>query len=121
VSFRLYAVRIFSADWQSAIHFYRETLGLTERFSDAEMGWAEFDVGGPSLAIERVQDDDPEHQSLVGRFVGVSLEVDDIEETYLHLLGQGVEFTAAPARQPWGGVLAHFKDPDGNLLTLLGR
>lgn len=65
MSFRLYAVRIFSAYWQAAIHFYRETLGLTERFSDADMGWAEFDVGGPSLAIERAQDDDPEHRSLL--------------------------------------------------------
>lgn len=36
------------------------------------------------------------------------------------LLARGVEFLAPPQRMPWGGVLAHFRDPDGNVLTLVG-
>jgi predicted enzyme related to lactoylglutathione lyase len=59
-------------------------------------------------------------QSLVGRFVGASLRVIDIDATYRDLLAKGVAFVEPPERMPRGGVLAHFKDPDGNILTLLG-
>ena len=39
---------------------------------------------------------------------------------YDALREKGVRFTAAPEKQPWGGTLAHFQDPEGNELTLLG-
>jgi len=55
----------------------------------------------------------------VGRFVGVTLMVDDIAETYARLTSRGVEFTGRPEKQHWGGTLAHFKDLDGNVLTLM--
>ena len=61
--------------------------------------------------------DDPEH---VGRFVGVSISVSDIEAAYNELSAKGVAFLAAPEKMPWGGTLAHFRDPSGNVLTLLG-
>ena len=32
---------------------------------------------------------------------------------------KGVRLTAPPEAQDWGGVLAHFADPDGNILTLV--
>lgn len=51
---------------------------------------------------------------------GLSLQVDDIEGTDARLKDAGVEFTSAPEKQPWGGSLAHFRDPDRNVLTLLG-
>jgi predicted enzyme related to lactoylglutathione lyase len=84
------------------------------------MGWAEYDVGGPSLAVEQLDPEDPEGAALVGRFAGVSLEVADIHAAYADLLAKGVEFVSPPTLQPWGGTLAHFKDPDDNVLTLLG-
>ncbi len=118
--YRLYAFRVFTNDWPASYRFYADTMGLPEKFSDETMGWAEFDVGSASLAIERGAPDDKHSQALVGRFLGISLEVDDIEATYEMLLSRGVEFEAKPTTQPWGGVLAHFKDPDGNILTLLG-
>jgi hypothetical protein len=34
---------------------------------------------------------------------------------------RGVEFLSPPERQPSNGTLAHLRDPDGNILTLLGR
>ena len=33
---------------------------------------------------------------------------------------RGVEFTGQPEQKNWGGILVHFKDPDGNTITLLG-
>ena len=119
--FRLSAVRIFATDWLETSHFYRETLALPEKFSDPDIGWAEFDVGGPSLAIERLDSTDPEHEALTGRFLGISLEVDDIEQVYTDLTNRGAQFLGPPARQPWGGILAHLRDPESNVLTLLGH
>lgn len=121
---KLYALRIFVRDWPAACAFYGETLGLAERFRNDEIGWAEYalsdDGAGPCFGIERVEDGDAEGAALVGRFLGVSLSVEDIGATCEDLKNKGVVFSAAPETQPWGGSLAHFKDPDGNELTLLG-
>lgn len=116
----LYAVRLFVRQWDAACDFYGQKLGLTQRFRDDDMGWAEFDLGGPCFGIERVADDDAEGNSYVGRFVGVSLRVEDIQAVHKELTAKGVIFVEAPEQQPWGGWLAHLKDPDGNVLTLLG-
>lgn len=116
----LYAVRVFVRQWDAACAFYGETLGLAERFRNDEFGWAEYDLGGPCFGIERVDAGDDEGAALVGRFVGASLKVDDIAATYEALEAKGVTFTAPPEKQVWGGALAHFEDPDGNVITLLG-
>jgi len=115
----LYAVRIFARDWDNVCRFYRDVLGLPERFK-TDMGWAEYDVGGPCFGIERLNPDDGEGEGLAGRMLGVSLRVDDIDATYEALRERGVEFISPPEKQSWGGSLAHFKDPEGNVLTLLG-
>ena len=48
IDYSLYAVRIFVSDWERALSFYTEKLGmkLLGRFDD--MGWAELDAGGES-------------------------------------------------------------------------
>ena len=119
MDYQLHAIRLFAADWPRARNFYRDVLGLPEKFADETMGWAEFDVGSASLALERLAPEEPEHADLVGRFVGVSLRVADINKTYDSLRSRGVEFVAPPVQQSWGGVLAHLKDPEGNVITLL--
>lgn len=117
---KLYAIRIFVREWDKACEFYRDTLGFAERFRNDEMGWAEFDLGGPCFGLQKVSPQDPEGQDLVGRFVGVSLQVEDIDAVYQELQDKGVHFKVPPEKHDWGGSLAHFTDPDGNVLTLLG-
>lgn len=120
-SYRLFAVRVFSFRWQESVQFYRDVLCFPLVFLDEQFGWAEFDLGSARFGLERCRTDDPESQDLVGRFVGISIEVDDIAGLHEELSLRGVEFLGPPARQPWGGVLAHFKDPDGNVVSLLSR
>jgi predicted enzyme related to lactoylglutathione lyase len=120
MDFALAVVRIFVSDWERAIHFYTETLGIPTSYRSDEYGWAELDTGAAKLALERVAPGDTEGQSLTGRFVGVSLRVADVDATYVLLSKRGVEFPGIPREQPWGGMLAHLSDPDGNVLTLLG-
>jgi catechol 2,3-dioxygenase-like lactoylglutathione lyase family enzyme len=126
VDYKLFVVRIFVSDWDRALRFYSETLEMEVAFRSDEMGWAQLNTGEAQLALERVSPDDekshpPGEGPLVGRFVGVSLSVPDIQERYKILCERGVEFEAPPERMPWGGVMAHLRDPDGNILTLLGE
>jgi predicted enzyme related to lactoylglutathione lyase len=119
LNYRLAFVRVFVTDWSRAVRFYEETLEMTPTL--VTNGWAQFATGQAQLALEQVDPADPESADSVGRFLAVSLEVDDIDATYATLQGRGVEFLGAPEKQPWGGTLAHLRDPDGNVLTLLGR
>ncbi len=38
---------------------------------------------------------------------------------YTRLLARGVTFIRDPEREPWGGVITTFLDPDGNYLQLI--
>jgi lactoylglutathione lyase len=120
LSYDLAVVRLFVRDWERAVRFYTDVLGMKLEARADEFGWAQFATGACFLAVERLAPDDPEAAGLVGRFVGVSLRVPDIEETYRTLVERGVEFSSPPCKQPWGGTLAHLRDPEGNVLTLLG-
>ena len=111
------AVRVFVSDVERAVEFYSHRLGLTPptRFD----GVAVFDAGACELIVETADPDDDEERALVGRFTGVSFRVEDIDAAYRVLRDMGVDFDGAPEPQAWGGVLAHLKDPDGNVLTLV--
>jgi predicted enzyme related to lactoylglutathione lyase len=120
VDYKLYGVRAFVTDWEKTLEFYSETLGMPIAFAGPEAGRAELDSGAAHPALERVDPSDAEAADLTGRFVAVSLQVEDIQATYEELATRGVEFLGPPEEQPWGGVLAHLRDPEGNVLTLLG-
>ena len=114
---RLFA---FPSDWEKLVAFYADTLGLRRRALDTKKGLAVFALGPrDTLSVERADPKDREEKKLVGRFVGVSIEVDDIHRAYGALTAAGVMFDAAPQAQAWGGILTHFRDPAGNVLTLL--
>lgn len=95
--------------------FYRDTLRLplhSERphFVAFQLGPARLSVGlhsqvqGPAKEPVRVT---------------VNLAVDDIHTVYDELTAHGVAFVRPPEREHWGGWVASFRDPDGNLLQLL--
>ena len=111
------AVRIFVDDLDRARRFYKDVLELREK--SASPGWIVFDVDGKDVIVEAVAADDPERE-LVGRFLAVSFDVDDIDRIYRDLVAKGVPFSEPPEKQAWGGTLAFPRDPAGNILTLVG-
>lgn len=114
---RLFA---FPPQWAAVVAFYADTLGLRRRALDKKKGVAVFALGPrDTLSVERADPKDREEKNLVGRFVGISIEVDDIRRAYRALSAAGVMFDAAPQAQSWGGTLTHFRDPAGNVLTLI--
>lgn len=116
---KVYGVRIFVDDIAAATKFYGETMGLRTTWSMPELKAAGFSLENVDLIVEEVDPTaaDAKH---VGRYVGISIQVDDIEATYRDLTAKGVPFDMPPEMQVWGGRLAHFRDPAGNVLTLLG-
>jgi len=116
---RIAAVRVFVVNLADARRFYTETLGLriVWEYKNGAIG---FDAGPATLIVEKAeQSADPKHRESVGKFTGISLQVDDIDLVYSELAAKGVRFLAPPEKMDWGGTLAHFKDSSGNVLTLL--
>jgi catechol 2,3-dioxygenase-like lactoylglutathione lyase family enzyme len=117
---KLYGFRVFVDDLAQARSFYGDVLGLTVKW---DYGTAVgYDVGADLIVEEfdHEEEDDPDFIRRPGGFLGVSLQVDDIDACYRDLRDKGVRFVGPPEKMPWGGTLAHFKDPSGNVLTLLG-
>ncbi|HXJ81382.1 MAG TPA: VOC family protein [Candidatus Methylomirabilis sp.] len=95
--------------------FYRDRLGLTPRTSKPD--FINFDWGGVRLSVS-VHDRVSGHSRDPFRIM-VNLAVDDIRAAHARLREAGVVFTRPPEVEEWGGMVASFLDPDGNLLQLM--
>jgi predicted enzyme related to lactoylglutathione lyase len=100
------------------VDFYQTKVGLPLRFQDERFGYASFATEGAGFAIARIDPKDPGQAPLVGRHTGVAIGVPDLAKAYEELRSRGVEFTMPPTKQPWGGMLATFRDSEGNVLYL---
>jgi predicted enzyme related to lactoylglutathione lyase len=49
----------------------------------------------------------------------LNLGVDEINESYELLKTRGVQFVRPPEKEHWGGWVATFLDPDGNIIQLM--
>ena len=110
-------VNVFVSDFQRALEFYRDKLGLKVVVQDADFGYASFDTKGAGFAIATAAPDS-EQRALVGRHTGVGGGVPSVDDSYEALREAGVTFAAPPERQPWGGYMAMLEDPDGNVFYL---
>jgi len=102
-------------DFERAVAFYSDILGLRPEFTDPGFNYARFDVAGMSFAVAR----DPAATGPVeDRQTGIGMVVPDVDAASAELKAKGVRFTLEPGRQPWGGYMAMFADPDGNVFYL---
>jgi predicted enzyme related to lactoylglutathione lyase len=108
-------VNVFVTDLDRAVPFFQRTLGLELEAWDADHGFAAFSAGPVRLGLAVVRD---EHRDLVGRHTGVGFVVADLEAEHARLASQVVAFPMPPERQSWGGFMATFTDPDGNVFYL---
>jgi predicted enzyme related to lactoylglutathione lyase len=109
-------------DYEAAVRFYRDALGLRERASYAsadgrvvEAGRATLEIADPGQAafIDQVE---------VGRRVAghirVAFEVADSTATARQLADAGARIVAEPVRTPWQTMNARLEAPAGLQLTL---
>ncbi len=107
-------------DSARALHFYRDVLGLT-LVEDSPYALV-FDANGTMLRVQKVADYTPHP------FTQVGWKVNDIRKVAAELAGLGVALERYPFLQQddlgtWSSpdgsaVVAWFKDPDGNLVSL---
>jgi catechol 2,3-dioxygenase-like lactoylglutathione lyase family enzyme len=111
-------------DYEAAVRFYRDVLGLPEQAAFAtpdgrvtilEAGQATLELADLAQAefIDRVE---------VGRRVAghirVAFEVDDATAATTELAGAGAELIAPPTPTPWDSLNARLAAPGGLQLTL---
>ena len=99
---------------QSAEH-YQLILQQAPAFGSADLGYIGFELENVTLLLESAEPGEFE----AGRYLGFSLEVEDIHYFYQGAIDRGVEFTGAPVDQPWGGIMTHIKDCNGNVFSLV--
>ena len=114
---RVAAVRVFVANFDKALRFYGYTLGLPLSGKTSES--AVFQPKDIDFIVERADPSDPDGAEMISRFTALSFEVGDCLAVVGVLTGKGVQFLGPAQKQAWGGTLAHFLDPDGNVLTLV--
>ena len=112
---KISAVRVFVEDLAAARRFYGTLLELPEL--DHSEHHVSFDAG-PILLVEKA-DDEARGDGLVGRFLGFSLQVDDLAAMQTRLVTAGCRIVGAPERQAWGGILMHVDDLSGNVVTFV--
>lgn len=111
-------------DYERALAFYRDVLGLPVR-----MAWDEptgkgtvLEAGRATLEVISVDQaeliDSVEVGERVAGAVRLALEVDDSERTAAELVAGGAEAVAAARVTPWGDRNARVRAPDGMQLTL---
>jgi predicted enzyme related to lactoylglutathione lyase len=104
-----------AAHFESMARFYRDTLGFRPR--SVREDFINFEWGDVRLSVGV-------HDGVGGTSgdplrIMVNFAVDDIRATYERLRGAGTLFTRAPEVEDWGGYVATFVDPDGNVLQLM--
>ncbi len=115
---RLWYVNVYVSDLARSVEFFEKTLGLGLQFSDEKFGYASVDAGPVRMGLAQIDPDDEQSRALVGRQTGVGFGVPDLKAAHAELEAAGVSFSMKPAKQPWGGFMALFADPDGNVFYL---
>jgi|SRR5947207_12603639 len=120
---------ITAPDYDEALRFYRDVLGLPERASYTspgdsgrvtilDAGVATLELADPVYA-EYV--DQVEVGSRVGGHVRVAFEVADSDVVTATLAGAGADVIAPPTRTPWNSLNARLAAPAGLQLTIFAE
>ena len=130
MSNRVHELRLVvtAEDYDEALHFYRDVLGLHERneFISGEGGRVTIlDAGRATLELV----DPPQAEFIdaveVGRRVAghvrVAFQVDDSAAVTAELAAVGARVLAEPTRTPWNSLNARLEAPAGLQLTLFSE
>ncbi len=111
-------------DYDAALHFYRDVLGLTEQPAVSVPGGrvAILDAGRATLeladAVQAAGIDDNEVGRRVAGAIRVAFEVDDAAATTEAMAAAGATVVAPPTPTPWRSLNARLDGPAGLHLTV---
>jgi predicted enzyme related to lactoylglutathione lyase len=106
---------IWTDNLERLLNFYRDTLELKP--NSHQSNFVSFATGETRLGIGI-------HSEVSGQTrdpyrIMLNLGVDEINESYELLKTRGVQFVRPPEKEHWGGWVATFLDPDGNIIQLM--
>ena len=106
---------IWTDDLERLASFYRETLGLQPHSVKPDS--VAFSFGETRLSLGK-------HDQVTGPArdpyrIMINLGVTDIHGLFRRLRDKGTPILRPPEQEHWGGWVATFRDPDGNILQLL--
>jgi predicted enzyme related to lactoylglutathione lyase len=110
---RIWDVTLAVSDLGKAVAFYENVLGLTVKYRFGD--YAGFDCGGIELGLRTWGDREPPRKGEPC----IDFLVDDVDAAVKELRNGGTEILDGPTDTPWGGRVAAFTDPDGNVLQLV--
>ncbi|HTV07240.1 MAG TPA: VOC family protein [Acidobacteriaceae bacterium] len=105
----------------AALNFYTIKLGFkvaTDQPFGNGQRWIELRIPGSDTNLALFTP--PGHESRIGGFQPVTFWCDDVFATAAELKAKGVELAAEPKKEAWG-IMAKFKDPDGNEFVFSNR
>jgi lactoylglutathione lyase len=115
---------VTAEDYDAAVHFYRDVLGLREELAIASPGGRVtiLDAGRATLELADPAQAESIDEVEVGRRVAghirVAFEVDDSEAMTVRLAAAGAHVLAEPTPTPWRSLNARLEGPAGLQLTL---
>lgn len=110
-------IAVPTKDFDAAVDFYENTLGLERSKQWGDMPGLEFETGSLTIAVMQT---DAFGIDFAPHSLPIAFHVDDVEAARSELESKGVKFGADTMDS---GVchMAHFRDPDGNVLMLHKR
>ena len=111
----IHAIMLGVRDLAPALEFYRDILGLKVKMQEAQL--ALLDAGPITLGLS------PGHVRLAPQVAGateVTFLVGNVRATCSALAKRGVSFLSEPRQATPTDWVAHFRDPDGHLLSVFG-
>jgi predicted enzyme related to lactoylglutathione lyase len=109
---RVWDITFTVSDLERGVDFYERVLELPKKYQYSS--YAGFDCGGVEIGL------------MPGKPPGtqagtpcVDLIVQDVDQAYRRLRRRGVRFLEEPHDTAWGGRIALFSDPDGNVLQMV--
>ena len=124
MSVRQLRLVVTAADYNVALPFYRDVLGLEElgSFTGDHGAVTILDAGRATLELSDPAHADHIDEVEVGHRVAghirVAFEVDDVDSVTRRLDAAGATVLAAPVETPWGSRNARLEAPAGLQLTL---
>ncbi len=110
-------VNIFTTQLNVMAEFYRDVIGLKQHSDHGEL--ITFDVR-PGLRLNIGRHSQIWAEEALDPFrIMLNLGVDDIHTAHARMADNGAEFLRPPEQEAWGGWIATFRDPDGNVLQLM--
>jgi lactoylglutathione lyase len=118
-----HAVRILVHNSNRSLKFYKDVLGFSG-WHDKNQEYAYFEEKQLALfSLKRMnkalnQDIEALESNSPFKFL-IQFEVGDVDRTCRDLMDRGIRFVNHPHDQTaWGSRIAHFNDPDGNIIEL---